>query len=115
MEDDLDKLRKRLPKIVERLMFYAYFPIEVMEPILVELEKGCAAPILTSDRRIPRDVAELLGSFHVEPTTTAKVYSGQEIRQCLGDLVARGIDIDAVPGDKDVQYLFDLRDQVRPN
>jgi hypothetical protein len=44
-----------------------------------------------------------------------RYYSDQEIRACLTGLVERGVDIDALPGDKTVQYLFDLFESVRPN
>lgn len=42
-------------------------------------------------------------------TDGVAIYSDGEVRECLADLVARGVDIDAIPGDKTVGFLFDLR------
>lgn len=43
------------------------------------------------------------------------VYKEEEIAECLRELAARGVDIDAIPGEKTIGYLFELLESIRPN
>lgn len=42
-------------------------------------------------------------------------YSEDEIISCLKFLQEKGVDLNTVPLNKTIGYLFDLRDSLRPN
>lgn len=44
-----------------------------------------------------------------------KIYSEQEIIECLKILKNKGVDLDAIPDTQTVGYLFELKEKVRPN
>jgi hypothetical protein len=91
-------------------------PLEDLEPHQHTIDCRC------NPMRDPRTTRRLV--IHVsfdrreaseDKPTGFRYYSDQEIRSCLTALMERGVDIDAIDGDKTVQHLFDLLESVRPN